>query len=132
MADREKLVGLLINHCAVIGEINCKAATGEKCTTEDCAKCLADHLLAHGVTVKEKQKPLTLEEVKEKKAVWIEGEELYPALLCCRSYRYYSEFCTNVDEDEGLTLLDNDLYGMEWRCWAEKPTEEERKAAKWE
>ena len=93
---------------------------------------LVDYLIAHGVTVKEPQKPLTLEEVKEKKAVWIEGEELYPALLCCRSYRYYSEFCTNVDEDEGLTLLDNDLYGMEWRCWAEKPTDEERKAAEWE
>ena len=97
---------------------------------------LVDYLIANGVTVKELQKPLTLEEVKEKKAVWvetkIEDEDLYPALLCGRSYKYFSEFCTNVGKDEGFVLRDNDEYGVAWRCWTEKPTEEEREAAEWE
>lgn len=136
MTAFEKLVGLLKNHCAVIGETNCMAAIGKKCTKEDCAKCLAGHLLSLGVTVKEPQKPLTQEEVKEKKAVWVENkvedEDLYPALLCCRSYTYFNEFCINVGDDDGTVLLDNDKYGVAWRCWAEKPTEEERKAAEWE
>lgn len=26
----------------------------------------------------------------------------------------------------------DDSYGKKWRCWSEKPTEEQRKAVKWE
>lgn len=51
MTDREKLVVLLESHCAVIGEAKCKAAKEEICSPRDCAECLADHLLANGVTV---------------------------------------------------------------------------------
>ena len=42
MTDREKLVELLDSHCDYAGHVDCK---------DDCTKCLADHLIAHGVTV---------------------------------------------------------------------------------
>lgn len=51
MTDREKLVEMLESHCAVIGEEKCKAVKEEICSPRDCAGCLADHLLANGVTV---------------------------------------------------------------------------------
>ena len=41
MTDREKLIELLQNHCDYAGHVDCK---------ENCAACLADHLLANGVT----------------------------------------------------------------------------------
>lgn len=41
MTDREKLINLMGGHCDYAGHIDCK---------EDCAACLADHLLANGVT----------------------------------------------------------------------------------
>lgn len=41
MADREKLIELLNTHCDYAGHVDCK---------EDCAGCLADHLIANGVT----------------------------------------------------------------------------------
>ena len=53
MDVREKLVELFENHCAVIGEDNCKASQSGKCTPRDCAICLASDLIANGVTVQE-------------------------------------------------------------------------------
>ena len=44
MDVREKLVELLENHCAVIGEDNCKASQSGECTPRDCAICLASDL----------------------------------------------------------------------------------------
>ena len=41
MTDREKLIELLNTHCDYAGHVDCK---------EDCTGCLADHLLANGVT----------------------------------------------------------------------------------
>ena len=53
MDVREKLVELLENHCAVIGEDHCKASQSGECTPRDCAICLASDLIAKGVTVQE-------------------------------------------------------------------------------
>lgn len=138
MTDREKLIGLLETHCAVIGEENCKAAKGEKCSTKDCANCLADHLLAHGVTVREMQKPLTVEETLEKRVVYLEFRHLVlqEPVVMFRAWNewedaeiiHYDRFgCqySNIDCPESD-------YGKTWRCWAEKPRSEERKAAEWE
>ena len=44
MDVREKLVKLIDTHCDYAGQVDC---------LEDCTKCLADHLIAHGVTVQE-------------------------------------------------------------------------------
>ena len=133
MTDREKLIDLLETHCAVIGDENCKATNGEKCSTKDCANCLADHLIAHGVTVREKQKPLTLEELKriEEQPVWCETEATRTPCVVK---------CSLIDKEDAIfyalgseypILFSVETYGQIWRCWAEKPTEEERKAAEW-
>ena len=53
MDVKEKLVELLENHCAVIGEDNCKASQSGECTPRECAICLASDLIANGVTVQE-------------------------------------------------------------------------------
>ena len=44
MDVKEKLVELLDSHCDYAGHVDCK---------DDCTKCLADHLIANGVTVQD-------------------------------------------------------------------------------
>lgn len=81
------------------------------------------------------QKPLTLDEVKEQVAVWVEF------FWKCKSAKYVEPalyVCTGggtTSFDEGFCeqyRLENDEYGVRWRCWAMKPTDEERKEAKWD
>ena len=122
MTDREKLVGLIQD------------------SVEGCAEYwagrIADHLIAHGVTVREMQKPLTLQEAKERKTVWLDCDDgfcddvPFPSLYMYRGYPHHSVFIAPQNEDDKL-WLDDEEYGETWRCWAEKPTEEERKAAEW-
>jgi hypothetical protein len=119
MTDREKLVEL-------ITEAGIKYATIEG---------LADHLLAHGVTVKEPQKPLELEEATgTNKIVWYEQKMgLYIETPCDAVFSVIAGFIE-------LAIVGHDkpmyrsayTYGQLWRCWAEKPTEEERMAAEWD
>lgn len=65
------------------------------------------------------QKPLTHKEAEELLQsgvrVWVE------------EYGYW-------EEPEGVNSgwLEEEGYGTEWRCWASRPTNEERKAAPWE
>lgn len=120
MTDREKLVELIDEI------IELYPSELEK---------LADHLTAHGVTVRQMQKPILETElmVYLHSPVWFEefgrDVEEIPLLLDGLGI-YYAEF-----KEYGRTeRLDRRLddYNYQWRCWAEKPTEEERKAAEWE
>lgn len=121
MTDREKLIDLII-------EALPKYATIEG---------FADHLIAHGVTVREPNRPLTVEETLEKRVVYLEFRHLVlqEPVVMFRAWNewedaeiiHYDRFgCqySNIDCPESD-------YGKNWRCWAEKPTEEERKAAEW-
>ena len=125
MADREKLVEIV---CNAIQEVDCIS----HCNHPPCYKVhhVVDELIAHGVTVREPQKPLTLEELSDETDMyWVENEDgCFPVLLWDKSYCFstFSQFGTEQDVE-----LNNDDYGKTWRCWAEKPTEEERKAAEW-
>lgn len=119
MTDREKLIDL-------ITEAGIKYATIEG---------LADHLIAHGVTVREQQKPLKKGYLLENSPCWFEekyenGSYALEIVEITKgtgpNYYSYSIGSENAD------LHDGQLYGKTWRCWAEKPTEEERKAAEWE
>lgn len=90
---------------------------------------LVDYLIANGVTVREMQKPLTVEELQEDTVCWYEehNDNIVPVEI---------GRCTNFI---GVYYIGGDFpivekkweYGKTWRCWAEKPTEEERKAAEW-
>ena len=95
---------------------------------------IVDHLLAHGVTVREPQKPLTVEEVyaKQNEIMYLEYAqnklEEFPVLLTFFG-AFYAEFEKYGGEEADFLI---DEYNYKWRCWAEEPTEEERKNAKWE
>lgn len=94
------------------------------------------------------QKPLTLEEFKKNGFAFIElNEEYYsdyvfPAHYIAFGWSHYSIILTKCnalleglfgieDDDENQAWIDNDDYCKAWRCWATKPTDEEREAAKW-
>ena len=94
----------------------------------------AEYLIAHGVTVKGKHKPLTLEAAIEAKYVCIEQREIgCPEFVKLYRHSIYKN-CVQVFMIGCLYPWNYfiESYGKEWRCWAEKPTEEERKAAEWE
>ena len=125
MTDREKLVEILKKtmNCGLI--------------FPDDYEFAADHMIAHGVTVKLQQKPLQLDELKEHEGqfIWLEMMDrsnwraFEPAKIDCvkREITYFD--CIGSEE---VFYYENVFYNVEWRCWAEKPTEEERKAAEWE
>lgn len=81
------------------------------------------------------QKPLTKREVH---ALIDAGEDV---AVYCESINDDHAYATiffsgnNVDRD-GEVVDNTDLiwhsYGADWRCWASKPTDEERSAAAWE
>ena len=127
MTEREKMLEILQGLCI-------KEKIGEGLTMREKFEQIADQLIANGVTVKEPQKPLTVEELKRMDGcpVWCETEatrtpyvvkqimiDKVDAIFCALGSEYPIFF--NVDG-----------YGQTWRCWAEKPTEEERQAAEWE
>ena len=128
MTDREKLLrlidevaeGMLIQRC---GELVCTINSDN----------IADHLLSHGVTVKEPKKPCKFEEISLCDYCWIEHKyEIYTtvevACVLCKT----SEYCgiDFIGHGSPITHKKED-YGKTWRCWTEKPTVEERNAAEW-
>lgn len=84
------------------------------------------------------KKLLTLEEVKERRTVWIEdtccdyGNELFPAIFKYRGYPHSSVFIADTAEGYEDVWYDNERYGIDWRCWTSCPTDKESEAAKWE
>lgn len=121
MADREKLAELIYKNSPRL--------------VEEEAEVLANRLIANGVTVKEPQKPLTVEVMKElwekhnSKIVWLEdytGMTLDVRIWTINTQEVWFE----KDVNEIYAPLNT--HGRKWRCWAEKPTDEERKAAEWE
>lgn len=120
MTDREKLENMMSAYLDVVGET----------TAED----MANFLVANGVTVKEPQKPLKVEELNEGDVLWFELDD-YPAkyvrirelIGLSHGFASFQEIGNKLELDY-LTMD----YGKLWRCWAEKPTEEERMAVEWE
>ena len=120
MTDREKLVELL----------DIIIQPGQKTLGE-----IADHLIAHGVTVKEPQKPLAVDDLpgRLKGVVYVEtrfnGLKPFPMFIrdVERELLILWEFGRNGKVHCGLKE-----YGQTYRFWGVLPTEEERKAAEWE
>lgn len=66
------------------------------------------------------QKPLTLEEAKKEFALWFEyPPNIFNPRACLLPELYSSDYRAES------------TYGIKWRCWATKPTDEERAEAKW-
>ena len=95
----------------------------------------AKYLIAHGVTVKEPQKPIARGHLLENSPCWFEevyengNYALEPVEITKGTGSNYYSYSIG---SENADLHDGHFYNKTWRCWAEKPTEEERKAAEWE
>lgn len=95
----------------------------------------ARSLLAHGVTVRELQKPLAVDDLpgRLKGVVYVEtrfnGLNPFPMFIrdVERELLILWEFGRNGQVHCGLKE-----YGQTYRFWGVLPTEEERKAAEWE
>lgn len=128
MTDREKLVEIV---CNAIQEADCIS----HCNHPPCYKVhhVVDELISHCVTVREMQKPLTVEESREMPdVVWVEWsfggcEPRIPSTIDIDTIHNIEHYSFTDEMSERL-----DDYGKIWRCWASKPTVEERKAAEWE
>lgn len=127
MTDREKLINLIMQRFdwQIAPETEYKiiinANLGE----------LVDALIAHGVTVRKPQKPIEMSELPEDSVCWYEEkyeDELYPVYLE-EGHVYVFVSFIGIEFAERHEKCN---YGKTWRCWAEKPTGEERKAAEWE
>lgn len=94
--------------------------------------------------------PLTFEDVTEKSkniydnAIWLEqpdeeygydDTECIPALVSLfANYRMgiqYLHFLAWPKREIVFPVAEKGCYGKTWRCWSRRPTDEERKAAKW-
>lgn len=134
MTDREKLIEILLE---VSKNIMSFPAEGFN-------EHLADYLIAHGVTVREMQKPLTVEDILVSPfqiPCWIERNKngrvsIVADVLDRSDYdRFFGQVNANMMRQglvDHMTRYRAENYGKTWRCWAEEPTEEERKAAEWE
>lgn len=126
MTDWEKLVKL-INHVSEGHIINLMQPGG--------AEELADYLIANGVTVKESQKPLTVEAMKElwkkrnSEIVWLED---YTGMILDVKIWTINTQEVWFEKDVNEIYAPLSTHGRKWRCWIEKPTEEERETAEWE
>lgn len=133
MTDREKLVKILVEADQEIG-ILCDGC-GSRPEHEIFGN-IADHLLSHGVTVQEPKKPIQKGYILENSPCWLEElSEKYGYSLDIADFTksatenvYHASFIGFEEYEK----YDVDQYGKTWRCWAEKPTEEERQAAEWE
>lgn len=122
MTDREKLVELLDKSFGAQYEMRGLLT----------AVHTAEYLIANGVTVKQMQKPLTVEEVREKDMVYLEerhGRISCPCLIDQPIPQKDMYFISSMSE---IFTHRVKAYNKFWRCWAAKPTDEERQAAPWE
>lgn len=115
MTDKEKLVELLDSHCDYAGHVDCK---------DDCTKCLADHLLANGVTVQgwipvSVQKPEENKDVK----VYSDGHVLLISVLVCGENRGVHIANRYHISPVGIPYLDEHATdGWEWSVGSEDVT----------
>lgn len=107
----------------------CRATSPSAYTTEDAYAAAMQRCV-------EPNRVLTLEEVKEQRAVWLEDKasEPEPTIFHLNAYPHHSAFTGSVIE-AGLTnddvYCDNKDYGKYWRCWFRKPTKEEMATMPW-
>lgn len=107
----------------------------------ECTMALSEDALALICQLESKlaeyEKPLELDKAKELRICWIEeiDEGVFPAIYEAKGnggiYAVFTIIESNDDWDEHYWAEVSE-YGSCWRCWPRKPTDEERKAAKWD
>lgn len=99
------------------------------------AEYVAVELLQAALELLKTQVPLVINDellLEHDGAVWLENKrDIGTVLSICKSeddmwFRFFSK-----NEWENVAYLRKN-YGITWRCWTARPTEEQRKAVKWD
>lgn len=97
-----------------------------------------DQLYMDALVLLKAQEPrvLILSEINKNSFVWYENKtcsRLFPALVAdCQSITRHKFIVEDVFFDVGTYMPEDVHYGKSWRCWNYKPTDEQRKAVKWD
>lgn len=120
----------------------------------DCAGCPyndpADHcrcdfqrICADALALLKEQEPRVLEysEIEKHSLVWLEDndkEDVLPALFL-QYYGWNAEFSVHAPDKyvdkifRFATVIEFEInYGITWRCWTSRPTEEQREREPWQ
>lgn len=129
MADREKVMKGL--ECCALGDCSPCPYTETRCQ---------EHLCGDARVLLKEQEPrvMTLEEVKQHDnqdgCVWFEQ----PTYNAVAAFVRQDEECTEIispyllGEPINHGYMSNTFYAKAWRTWTSRPTEEQRKAVKWD
>lgn len=81
---------------------------------------------------KGKPRLLSFDEVRTNVVYWVERKLIHqPWPICLRCIKNQHLLTSQKYEDWFGESWDADEYGKEWRCWTDKPSEEQMKGAKW-
>lgn len=134
MPDREKVIEGL-EHCGFNEKRGCVGCP----YSDECGDFGRDagmsSLATDALALLREQEPrvMTLEEVQEDELVWIEvpqSDEIWPALLREADWFGHPKWAM-CGYAIARSFLRN-RYGKDWRCWTARPTDEQRKAVKWD
>lgn len=103
----------------------------ESCTMVIEIDKTAKNLIAHGVTVRTLRKPLTLDEAiemsKDEHTIFYVESNLQNSIVQSDYWGSVNFWLNKCVEKQRL----RNEYGRSWRCWANRPTDEERESAEW-
>ena len=131
-----------ITCCGDCGYYNWKKHKCTRATDEGDArdKFYADCPLPDVVPVQE-PRVMTLEEVEQKKVMWLETNNhewdamngIHETVLRTDDDRYdFSDIIVQFVDQEGCEIIcARDRFGIEWRCWTSRPTDEVRRVTPW-
>ena len=133
MIDREKVVNALkrcVNGC----DSECPYEYGGAVTLEYCR----NDLMRDALELLKEHEPrvLQLSEINKYDCVWCEHhlmDKLCPAIVAdCNNATCHEFFVKNYIFEVTRFMPEDMHYGRTWRCWSSKPTDEQRKAEKWD
>ena len=141
MADREKVIRGLESLWRCVSPVS---HTCGDCPYQDnhveCARRVVTDAIA--LLREQEARVMDAEEVArltEETYQWLWIEEIQNItwnLHCLRAFVYSKhpdtgEFYILANGYRDIVKLEGDEYGKTWRCWSARPTEEQRKAVKW-
>lgn len=140
MTDMEKVIKGLDCCASMTGSACAKCPYKNQC--DDVEFSGAAHLCANALELLKEQEPgpMTLEEVKkaEGTVVWIETPgcentvERYALVECVNERSGFVELNLPFGEKPAYEKGKCAEYGKAWRCWKERPDEDQRMKVKWD
>ena len=133
MTDREKVM-LAVSHCLRSNDCSiCEACPYNESNDYGCRSRLRDDI----VRLLKAQEPrvLALDEIHSNMTVWLEDVDKADVILAITE----SEFCALhglcmcfiASDNRRIAPLKRE-YGIHWRAWTSEPTDEQKKAVKWD